>query len=202
MEAYLVLEDGAVYWGDSFGAVDSVHGEVVFNTSMTGYQEMLTDPSYAGQIVIPTYPLIGNYGINHVDQESAKIQVAGFAVRSECREPSHILSDETLDSYLKRHGVPGISGLDTRAVARRLRIHGVMRGMISADGKPDHALKKLHSEIKMQLPNPQKSLIEAWNEMIRMPEGEGKNKLIKDLKEYCGQDTWAMVEIHRILTQP
>jgi len=145
MEAYLVLEDGAIYWGDSFGAVDSVHGEVVFNTSMTGYQEMLTDPSYAGQIVIPTYPLIGNYGINHVDQESAKIQVAGFVVRSECREPSHILSDETLDFYLKRHGVPGVSGLDTRAVARKLRIHGVMRGMISADGKPDQALEKLQS---------------------------------------------------------
>jgi carbamoyl-phosphate synthase small subunit len=145
MEAYLALEDGSVYWGDSFGGVDSVQGEVVFNTSMTGYQEMLTDPSYSGQIVIPTYPLIGNYGINRVDGESVKIQVAGFAVRSECQAPSHILSEETLGSYLKRHGVPGISGLDTRAVARKLRIHGVMRGVISADGKPDHALEELQS---------------------------------------------------------
>jgi carbamoyl-phosphate synthase small subunit len=143
MESYLVLEDGSIYWGDSFGAVDSVHGEVVFNTSMTGYQEMLTDPSYAGQIVIPTYPLIGNYGINQMDQESAKIQVAGFVVRSECREPSHILSEETLDSYLKRQGIPGVSGLDTRAVARRLRIYGVMRGMIGIDGNPGDALEKL-----------------------------------------------------------
>ena len=143
MDAYLVLEDGSIYWGDTFGATDSAHGEVVFNTSMTGYQEMLTDPSYAGQIVVPTYPLIGNYGINLVDQESARIQVAGFVVRSECREPSHILSEETLDSYLKRHGIPGISGLDTRAVARRLRINGVMRGMIGVGGSPGDALDEL-----------------------------------------------------------
>lgn len=143
MRAYLVLEDGSTYWGDAFGAIDSAYGEVVFNTSMTGYQEMLTDPSYAGQIVVPTYPLIGNYGINQVDEESARIQVAGFVVRSECREPSHILSEENLDSYLKRHRIPGISGLDTRAVARRLRINGVMRGMIGVGDNPDDALVEL-----------------------------------------------------------
>lgn len=143
MDAYLVLEDGSIYWGDSFGGADPAVGEVVFNTSMTGYQEMLTDPSYAGQIVVPTYPLIGNYGINQADQESARIQVAGFVVRSECREPSHILSEETLDSYLRRHKIPGISGLDTRAVARTLRINGVMRGMIGGNGRPEEALQKL-----------------------------------------------------------
>ena len=143
MRAYLVLEDGSMYWGDSFGAAASAFGEVVFNTSMTGYQEMLTDPSYAGQIVVPTYPLIGNYGINQMDDESSKIQVSGFVVRSECREPSHVLSKETLDSYLKRHNIPGISGLDTRAVARRLRINGVMRGMIGVGDDADDALGEL-----------------------------------------------------------
>jgi len=94
--AILVLEDGSVYEGFSFGAESSAIGEVVFNTSMTGYQETLTDPSYAGQIVVPTYPLIGNYGVNEQDLESDKIQVRGFVVREECIEPSHYLSTKTI----------------------------------------------------------------------------------------------------------
>ena len=99
--ASLVLEDGSVFRGQAFGAGQPAHGEVVFNTSMTGYQEMLTDPSYAGQIVMPTYPLIGNYGVNERDFESPRVQVAGFVVREHCLDPSHSLrSTATLDEFL------------------------------------------------------------------------------------------------------
>src|ERR1035437_3313182 len=124
--AILVLQDGTVYEGYSFGAEIDAYGEVVFNTSMIGYQEMLTDPSYAGQIVIPTYPLIGNYGINKEDIESRKIQVRGFVVREECEDPSHYLSEKTIQQYLSENGIPGICGLDTRAITRKLRNFGVM----------------------------------------------------------------------------
>ncbi|MBI4337183.1 MAG: glutamine-hydrolyzing carbamoyl-phosphate synthase small subunit [Chloroflexi bacterium] len=144
-KAYLVLEDGTVYEGEAFGAQTSAHGEVVFNTSMTGYQEVLTDPSYAGQIVVPTYPLIGNYGVNAQDVESRRIQVAGFVVRQWCDAPSHGLSQATLHEYLASHGVPGISGVDTRAITRRLRSRGVMMGIIATDGAPEEALARLGS---------------------------------------------------------
>ena len=100
--AILALADGTIYEGYSFGAEVDSYGEVVFNTSMIGYQEILTDPSYAGQIVLPTYPLIGNYGINDLDTESRQIQVRGFAVREECLEPSHYLSGRTIDQYSER----------------------------------------------------------------------------------------------------
>jgi len=142
-EAILVLEDGSVYHGHSFGAEGGSHGEVVFNTSMIGYQEMLTDPSYAGQILMPTYPLIGNYGINKEDFESKKIQVRGFVVREECLEPSHYLSTGTIDGFLKEYGIPGIYGVDTRAITRRLRTSGVMMGIIATDKTPEEALKAL-----------------------------------------------------------
>jgi carbamoyl-phosphate synthase small subunit len=141
--AILVLEDGSVYEGFSFGADTDAHGEVVFNTSMTGYQEMLTDPSYAGQIVVPTYPLIGNYGVNEQDAESCRIQVSGFAVRQECLEPSHYLSSGTIHGYLAESGVPGIHGLDTRAITRRLRSTGVMMGMITTTKTPQQAFEHI-----------------------------------------------------------
>ena len=141
-KAMLVLEDGSVYEGYAFGAEASAYGEVVFNTSMMGYQEMLTDPSYAGQIVVPTYPLIGNYGINKQDFESNKIQVRGFVVREECLEPNHYLSVSTLDQFLKEYGIPGIYGVDTRALTRRLRSAGVMVGIIT-DDTPEQALEQL-----------------------------------------------------------
>jgi carbamoyl-phosphate synthase small subunit len=141
--AILVLADGSVYQGYSFGAETGAYGEVVFNTSMVGYQEMLTDPSYAGQIVVPTYPLIGNYGINEQDIESAKIQVRGFAIREECSQPSHYLSTKTLHQYLAQYGIPGISGIDTRAVTRKLRSVGVMMGTITSDKTPQQALEQL-----------------------------------------------------------
>jgi len=143
--AILVLEDGSVYEGYSFGAEASAYGEVVFNTSMMGYQEMLTDPSYAGQIVVPTYPLIGNYGINEQDFESKKIQVRGFVVREECYQPNHYLSAKTIHEYLAESGIPGISGVDTRAITRKLRSVGVMMGVITGDNTPQQALEQLQT---------------------------------------------------------
>jgi carbamoyl-phosphate synthase small subunit len=142
-KAILVLEDGSVYEGFSFGAEAETYGEVVFNTSMTGYQEMLTDPSYAGQIVVPTFPLIGNYGTNEQDFESAKIQVRGFVVREECQQPNHYLSTKTLHEYLAESGIPGIYGVDTRALTRKLRSVGVMMGILTSDKTPEQALAKL-----------------------------------------------------------
>jgi len=139
----LVLEDGSVYEGFCFGAEADSYGEVVFNTSMTGYQEMLTDPSYAGQIVVPTYPLIGNYGINQQDFESKKIQVRGFIVREECLKPNHYLSTKTIHEYLAQSGIPGIYGIDTRAITRRLRLAGVMMGIITSHKTPQQALAEL-----------------------------------------------------------
>src|SRR4030042_1312884 len=143
-QAFLALEDGSIHYGYSFGAQVDAFGEVVFCTSMIGYQEMLTDPSYAGQILVPTYPLIGNYGVNEQDIESAKIRVRGFVVREECLEPSHYMSTETLQQYLKKNNTPGIYGVDTRAITRRLRSHGVMMGMITCTKTPSRALEELH----------------------------------------------------------
>ena len=142
-EAILALEDGSVYHGYSFGAENSAYGEVIFNTSMVGYQEMLTDPSYGGQIVVPTYPLIGNYGINKEDFESKGIQVRGFVVREECLEPSHYLNASTLGQFLKEYNIPGIYGVDTRAITRKLRSAGVMMGIIASDKTPEQALEEL-----------------------------------------------------------
>ena len=141
-KARLVLADGSVYEGYSFGGDTEICGEVVFNTSMTGYQEMLTDPSYAGQIVVPTYPLIGNYGTNREDGESCRIQVRGFVVREECLEPSHYRSDRTVADYLAESGIPGIHGVDTRAITRRLRSSGVMMGIVTSR-LPSEALEEL-----------------------------------------------------------
>ena len=142
--AHIVLEDGSAYRGLAFGDTSQpAHGEVVFNTSMTGYQEILTDPSYAGQIVVPTYPLIGNYGINRQDFESRRIQVSGFVVREHCDAPSHSASEMTLDEFLRSQGVLGISGVDTRAITRRLRSRGVMMGTISLNETPEQALARL-----------------------------------------------------------
>jgi carbamoyl-phosphate synthase small subunit len=110
---------------------------------MTGYQEMLTDPSYAGQILVPTYPLIGNYGINAEDEESRRIQVRGFVVREECLLPNHFLSGGTVDAYLKENNIPGIAGVDTRALTRRLRSAGVMMGYITSTLTPAQAMERL-----------------------------------------------------------
>ena len=141
----LVLEDGSVYQGESIGVNGTVVGEVVFNTSMTGYQEILTDPSYAGQIVVATYPLIGNYGCNAINVESERIQVAGYVVRQSCEYPSHHLSQGGLDEYLGEQGITGISEVDTRSVTRRIRSEGAMMGCITSELNADQALVHLRN---------------------------------------------------------
>ena len=136
MDAILALENGTWFRGHAAGAEGETAGEVVFNTSMTGYQEVLTDPSYAGQIVTMTCPEIGNYGVTPEDVESRGLQVAGFVIRDESPIASNWRSEGTLRDYLKRHGIVAISDIDTRALTRLLRSAGVMRGVI-ATGRLD-----------------------------------------------------------------
>jgi carbamoyl-phosphate synthase small subunit len=143
--ALLVLADGTVYEGESVGAPARGVGEIVFNTSMTGYQEILTDPSYAGQIVVMTYPLIGNYGTSEVDVESRRVQAAGLVVREACDEPSHWLGGTSLRDYLQTHQVPAIAGLDTRALTRKIRSGGVIQGTITTDETAEAALARLRA---------------------------------------------------------
>ncbi|MEH2292992.1 glutamine-hydrolyzing carbamoyl-phosphate synthase small subunit [Nostoc sp.] len=131
--ALLVLADGTTYRGWSFGATGTAIGEVVFNTGMTGYQEVLTDPSYSGQIVIFTYPELGNTGVNPEDEESSRPQVQGAIARNICQRPSNWRSTQSLPDYLKQNQVPGIYGIDTRALTRKIRIFGAMNGGISTD---------------------------------------------------------------------
>jgi len=139
----LVLEDGTVFEGSAFGAAREVFGEVVFNTSMTGYQEILTDPSYHGQMVVMTYPLIGNYGINELDIESVRPQVTAFIVREVSYGASNWRSRETLSNFLERHGIPGMEGIDTRDLVLHIRAQGAMRGGLSSlDTNPESLLKK------------------------------------------------------------
>ncbi len=137
MKAILALEDGSVFHGQGFGARASADGEVCFNTSMTGYQEILTDPSYKGQIVTMTYPLIGNYGVNEVDVESWRPHVAGFVIRELSPVVSNWRADLPLAEYLKKNGVPGIQGIDTRALTKKLRVRGALNGFISTEEIPD-----------------------------------------------------------------
>jgi len=132
-QAALALEDGTVYFGESVGHRGTVSGEVCFNTSMTGYQEILTDPSYRGQILTMTAPQIGNYGINPDDVESGLLQMAGFVVRELSRTASNHVATGTLGAYLADAGVVGISGIDTRALVRRIRLHGAMTGVLSSE---------------------------------------------------------------------
>lgn len=133
MRAFLVLEDGSIYEGESFGACGTTVGEVVFNTGMTGYQEILTDPSYAGQIVAMTYPLIGNYGINDDDSQSNGPKVRGFIVKKLEDRPVNFRSKMTLRDYLEINGIIGISGIDTRSLVKKIRSSGTMKGLITTD---------------------------------------------------------------------
>ncbi len=133
MKAFLILEDGHVFKGVSIGSSGDVISEIVFNTSMTGYLEVMTDPSYAGQAVCMTYPLIGNYGICYEDQESRKPWIDGFIVRELSRIPSNFRSVDTIQHFLSKHDIPGIAGIDTRALTKILREKGTMNGMITVD---------------------------------------------------------------------
>ncbi|MCP3690874.1 MAG: glutamine-hydrolyzing carbamoyl-phosphate synthase small subunit [Planctomycetaceae bacterium] len=140
--AKLALEDGTVFTGSSFGAEGEIDGEVVFNTSMTGYQEILTDPSYRGQIVTMTYPEIGNYGINDEDMESSRPHLSGFIVRENSRIASNFRSQGSLSDYLAQHGIIGLEGIDTRALVRRIRTLGALKGVLSTTDLDDESLVK------------------------------------------------------------
>jgi carbamoyl-phosphate synthase small subunit len=137
MEALLVIEDGTVVRGEGFGSDQSAFGELVFNTGMSGYQESLTDPSYRGQVLLMTYPLIGNYGFNKVDYESARPHPRAFVVREACDLPAHRASKETLDEFLKRNDIPGIAGVDTRMLTIRIRERGTLKCAVVKEEAPD-----------------------------------------------------------------
>lgn len=138
--AKLALADGTVFTGRQFGAEGEVYGEVVFNTSMTGYQEIITDPSYNGQIVTMTYPLIGNYGVNSADVESKGTSLRGFLCKELCREPSNFRAEKSLDEYLRENGVIGLEGIDTRMLVKKIRTSGAMTGVLSTSDLDDASL--------------------------------------------------------------
>jgi len=149
--AYLLLEDGREFHGAAFGASGTTLGEVVFNTSMSGYQEVLTDPSYSGQLVAMTYPLIGNYGVNQEDEESNGPQVAGFIVREASRVHSSWRATGSLESYLEDHGIVALAEVDTRALTRHIRAEGAMRGAIVSDLRPrEEVMGRILSHPRME----------------------------------------------------
>src|SRR5216110_3637656 len=143
MRALLALEDGRFFKGESFGAVGTQVGEICFNTAMTGYQEVLTDPSYRGQIVAMTYPLIGNYGINSLDQESSSPHVRGFVIEELTEVPSNWRSEMSLNEYLRKWSIPGAKGIDTRALTRHLRTRGAMKACLTTEKiSPEEAARR------------------------------------------------------------
>jgi len=178
--AILVLEDGRAFYGESFGASPDAEGEVVFSTSMTGYQEMCTDPSYHGQILCLTYPLIGNYGVSPEHDQSVRPWVSGLIVRQHSSAPSHWRSAGTLDAYLRRHGVAGISGIDTRALTRHIRAHGSRRGIIVA-GEPDSNVEALVLRARnAKLPSERAGLAEVsgGSGTVEAPDGANRKRIV------------------------
>lgn len=149
MKGKLVLEDGTVFLGEAVGAQGVCSGEVVFTTTMTGYQEVLTDPSFCGQIVTMTYPLIGNYGCNHSFSQSYTPWVRGFIVREACDAPSHHKNSQTIDEYLREHNIVGLTGVDTRALTMHLREFGTMRGVITTNGEEVNTLVETARNLDM-----------------------------------------------------
>lgn len=145
MEAKILLEDNTVITGKAFGAEGTVFGEIVFNTGMTGYQEILTDPSYYGQIVLMTYPLVGNYGINNTDLESESIKVKGFIVKEFCNVPSNWKSQNSLSAYLKENNILGIYDVDTRMITKKIRNKGTMKCIITTEDISDELKNKLNN---------------------------------------------------------
>jgi len=174
-KALLVLEDGTVFEGRSLGIIGTTTGEIVFNTSMTGYQEIITDPSYAGEIIAFTYPLIGNYGINDTDWESRKAFARGIIVKEGAEYPSNWRSRQTLDSFLKENNLVGITGVDTRALTRHLRSKGTMSGVVSSS---ENEIEKLIAMTKKILPiNEQDLLKEVSTEQTYTLPG-GRTKIV------------------------
>ncbi len=185
--ALLVLEDGTCFPGTSIGAAGETFGEVVFNTSMTGYQEILTDPSYCGQIVTMTYTEIGNYGTNSEDSESAHPQVAGFIVRAEARLASNYRSQQGFTDYLREHGIVAIAGLDTRALVRHIRDRGAMKGAISTnDLDPASLLAKVKSSHNLVGRDLVREVIperaREWNQALHELDQTAVNKAAADAR--------------------
>ncbi|WP_024614109.1 glutamine-hydrolyzing carbamoyl-phosphate synthase small subunit [Clostridium sp. Ade.TY] len=175
MKAKLILENGVIFEGKAFGYLKENVGEVVFTTGMTGYQEVLTDPSYHGQIVTMTYPLIGNYGINLEDMESSKPQVSGFIVREKCDIPNNFRCELTLDDYLRQNKIVGLEGIDTRALTKILRNNGTMRGIIVLD---DSTLEDVKGKIE-SFSNKEAVHIVSTKEKYEI-EGPGKHVAVID----------------------
>ncbi len=173
-QCHLILENGTVAEGTGFGFEKTVFGEVVFTTGMCGYQESLTDPSYKGQILIMSHPIIGNYGINDKFSESPSVQVTGYVVREACRAPSAMYGHEDLDSLLKRNGVPGISELDTRSLIIGIREKGVLKGAITFDEDPQEVLEKVR---KMPYPSESNLIAEVSTKRIIRYEKKGAKKI-------------------------
>jgi len=195
MKGVLVLEDGSVVEGNVFGAQTTVFGELVFNTSMTGYCEALTDPSYKGQILMMTYPLIGNYGVDPSTFESPAIQPWGYVVRENCKIPSHVKSKMSLHKFLLGNDVPGIENIDTRKLTIKTRVHGTMKAALSTE---KHDVKKLLEKVKL-MPYPDKSNLVglvSCEEAVHHKTSNGKLRvvvldcgvkasIIKELSRFC-----------------
>ncbi len=181
MEGSLVLEDGTVIRGSCFGSSKKAFGELVFNTNMKGDTEALTDPSYRGQILLMTYPLIGNYGVDPAWMESEEIQVTGFVVKEACATPSHARSQKGLDPFLKEHRVPGLQGADTRALTIRIRSHGTMKAALVPEGED---LKAASRQVRtMPYPDRRNLVAEvSCREPVRYPGAGGRTLVVVD----CG----------------
>ena len=177
LDKQLVLEDGSVYKGYGIGADIEMAGEVVFNTAMTGYQETLSDPSYNGQIITFTYPLIGNYGINRDDYETINPSIKGIVTREICRKPSNFRKEFTLDEVLKDLNIPGISGIDTRSLTKKIREHGTIKGIIT--GIEKDAQKVAESLRKNNLPTNQ--IEQVSTKKAFLSSGLGKRVVLIDL---------------------
>lgn len=189
MKAFLILEDGTVFTGKSIGSNREVISEIVFNTSMTGYLEVLTDPSYAGQAVVMTYPLIGNYGICHEDMESLKPWPDGYIVRELSRLPSNFRCDDTIQNFLEKNDIPGIEGIDTRALTKILREKGTMNGMITTD--ENYNLDEIIPKLKAYKPTgvvkkvtcKDKKVLEGTGFKVALMDFGAKNNIAKSLNE-------------------
>lgn len=175
MKAKLILENGTIFEGTAFGYLEESVGEVVFNTGMTGYQEVLTDPSYYGQIVTMTYPLIGNYGINIEDTESKSIKVKGFIVREKCSSPSNFRCEFQLEDYLKQNKIIGLEGIDTRALTKILRNNGTMKGIITLEELDSEEVQE-----KLESFSNEYAVKSVSTGVIKQVEGTGKHVAILD----------------------
>ncbi len=177
-KAILALADGTVHEGIGFGACAKIGGEVVFNTGIVGYPESITDPSYHGQILCQTYPLIGNYGVNPASFESEKPRISGYVVSEVCDKPSHATSRKSLHEWLRENGIPGIAGVDTRALTKKLRVHGVMPGILAVSDEGLNA-KKLRAEALTQTdPNARDLVAEVTTPEIRIYNPRAKKTIV------------------------